>query len=88
LSSVSLTLTCSGKEEARAIQKVLGPDNEGGPRGFMISVGVQDNVVKFLLRSETPSTAISTVLGILRDVSLFEQVWLLSRRTDGGSTRT
>jgi hypothetical protein len=40
-------------------------------------------LVRFEIESESISTGISTSLALLRDISLFEQVWLLSRLHDG-----
>jgi hypothetical protein len=46
-------------------------------------MSVKEEVVRFEIESESFVTAISTSLALLRDVSLFEQVWLLSERPDG-----
>jgi hypothetical protein len=82
-----LTLTCSRAEEVRALQKVLAPDNEGGPRELEIGVRISGKALNFQIRSKAPSSAITTVLGILRDVSLFEQIWLLSEGADAQGIR-
>jgi hypothetical protein len=83
-----LALNCSREEERRALQEVLAPDNEGGPRELRISVRGQDRRLKFRITAQSPSTAISTALGILRDVSLFEEVWLLSHEADAKAPRS
>jgi hypothetical protein len=77
-----LELTFSGEEVRRALQHVLAPDNEGGPRELRISVRGKERRLMFRITARSPSTAISTALGILRDVSLFEEVWLLSHEAD------
>lgn len=40
------------------------------------------SVLKFKIGVDSPQTAVSTALAILRDVRLFEEVWLLSHGGD------
>jgi hypothetical protein len=87
---VELRLRCRTREAGRQLGAVLAPDNTGAPRGLALSMSSKEGMVSFDLDSESPSTALSTTMAILRDVSLFEQVWLLSRAHDGwqpGTTR-
>lgn len=80
---VELGFYCPGADSARKLAAVLTPDNEGAPKGLELSMSADERGVTFRLGSDSPSTALSTILAILRDASLFEQVWLLSRARDG-----
>ncbi len=80
---VSLSFKCAHKSIGRKLGSVLAPDNEGFPSGLQFAMKVEDDVVRFEIESESLVTCISTSLALLRDVSLFEQVWLLSERPDG-----
>ncbi len=79
-SRASLKLVLSGVEVREALGSVLAADNEGAPPGLRLSVRERGAAIEFLAESDSASVSISTVLGILRDVSLFEEVWLLSHR--------
>ena len=76
----TLTVTLANEGARSTLQSVLSPDNEGAPRGTSISMAGRDSRLEFRVISESPSTALSMVLAVLRDVSLFQEVWLLSRR--------
>ena len=80
--SVRLSVRCADDRVGRDLRSVLTPDNEGVPRGLRFSMGGSGRVVEFHIGSESPSTALSTSVALLRDISLFEQVWLLSRPYD------
>jgi hypothetical protein len=76
---IVLSVGCSDIQAGRELARVLAPDNAGGPRGLNIVMNAEQGAVRFDISSESPSSALSTAMAILRDVSLFEQVWLLSR---------
>ncbi|HEY6283571.1 MAG TPA: hypothetical protein VIW22_06570 [Nitrososphaerales archaeon] len=80
--SLQLTLTCKDAEARRRLQSVLSPDNEGGPRSLRLSAAGVGSKLKFRVEADSPQTAVSTALSILRDVRLFEEVWLLSHGGD------
>jgi hypothetical protein len=86
--TLNLRLQCAGVGVRRALSSVLAPDNEGAPRGLEISMVGEGRVLQFSVRSETPSTVISTVVALLRDVALFQEVWLLSRRGEARVSRS
>ncbi len=77
-----LTLACVDSGARRSLQSVLSPDNEGGPRSLRLKVTGAGRTLKFEVGADTPQTAVSTALAILRDVRLFEEVWLLSHGGD------
>ncbi len=81
--AVRLSFKCADSSLSRKLSSVLAPDNEGLPSGLRFAMKVNGEVVRFEIDSESPVTGISTSLALLRDVSLFEQVWLLSERPDG-----
>jgi hypothetical protein len=78
-----LALTCADEEVRKSLASVLAPDNEGAPRSLSLSVGGKGHTLELDVKSASPSTAISTALALLRDVALFEEVWLLSRAKHG-----
>ncbi|MDA4125682.1 MAG: hypothetical protein OK452_00550 [Thaumarchaeota archaeon] len=80
--SVLLTLTCKDPDARRRLQAVLSPDNEGGPRSLKLKATGAGSILKFRVGADSLQTAVSTALAILRDVSLFEEVWLLSHGDD------
>lgn len=78
-----LDITCCDRNACEALVAVLTPDNEGGPRGLTTSLKRNGRVLRVQVEAETAATAISTCLAFLRDVALFQEVWLLSRREKG-----
>lgn len=80
---VRLSVRCADGQVGHDLKSVLTPDNEGVPRGLRFSMVGSAEVVEFHISSDSSSTALSTSLGLLRDISVFEQVWLLSRPADG-----
>ena len=77
-STLSLTLKLAGADVRQALASVLAPDNEGAPRGLRLSMGGKGVVMELVVDSDSASSAISTALAFLRDISLFQEVWLLS----------
>jgi len=75
----TLTLTLSGAGSRGSLQSVLSPDNEGTPKGMKLEMEGGGKVLTFRLESASPSAVLSTLLAILRDVTLFQEVWLLSQ---------
>ncbi len=67
----------------RALSEVLAPDNEGLPKGMRLSTATRGNLLECAVSSPSPAASISTVLAILRDIALFQEVWLLSSRRGG-----
>lgn len=67
----------------RALSAVLAPDNEGLPRGIALSSSEDGDVLRFRVVADSSTAALSTVLALLRDVALFQEVWLLSRTARG-----
>jgi hypothetical protein len=43
--------------------------------------------IEFLVSSDSATAVLSTVLALLRDVTLFQEVWLLSRGEGGRAQR-
>ena len=80
---IVLSVKCPTLRVRRALRSVLTPDNEGAPAGLGLSMTGHKEVVRVELESSSPAVACSTTLALLRDIRLFEQVWLLSRANDG-----
>jgi hypothetical protein len=85
--SVRLAFECSETDVGGRLRSVLAPDNEGIPRGLAFTMGGSGKEVSFEVESTSPSTALATCLALLRDVSLFQEVWLLSRPSDSTPLR-
>jgi len=81
--SVTLTVRLSGLSEGKSLSAVLAPDNEGLPQGMLLSMATRGKVLKLVVSAGSPSSSLSTVLALLRDVTLFQEVWLLSRQRGG-----
>ena len=75
----TLTFTLSGAGPRRSLQSVLSPDNQGTPRGMKLVIKGAGKKLTFRVESGSPSAVLSTLLAILRDVTLFQEVWLLSQ---------
>jgi hypothetical protein len=83
-----LELDLKSSKVRDSLAEVLAPDNEGLPKGLRLTMKGEESAITFRVKAESASTALSTVLAILRDVSLFQEVWLLSREKDARPTRT
>ena len=77
---VSLSLEMPRTKARKSLRSVLAPDNVGIPRGTRLQIEVMGSNLVFGVASDSVSTAISTVLALVRDASLFQEVWLLSRK--------
>ncbi len=64
---------------------VLAPDNQELPKGLDLSVRWVGREAEFVVESDSTSTSVSTVLALLRDIELFQEVWLLSRSRVAGT---
>lgn len=74
-----LELEMDGPDSADGLSSVLAPDNEGLPRGLKLTATRAGGVLRCRVESGSPSAAVSTVLALMRDIVLFQEVWLLSR---------
>lgn len=79
----ALTVLLAGAGEGRSLAAVLAPDNEGLPQGMLLSMQARGKAIEFQVTSSSLSASLSTVLAILRDITLFQEVWLLSSRRGG-----
>lgn len=78
-----LTVKCEDAAVARRLEEVLAPDNTGVPRDQRFTMRRTGDSLVFLMESEDLPQLASTVLSILSDASLFQEVWLLSRLAEG-----
>ena len=67
-----LTVDLADAKSRRALADVLAPDNEGLPEGLRMSVAGAGRSLRYQIGSDSPSSAVSTALALLRDVSLFQ----------------
>jgi len=80
--AIRLSIGCVDVRVRRQLASVLTPDNEGTPRGMTLKMESRGKTLEFRIASDSPSGAASTAMAVLRDVHLFEEVWLLSRARD------
>ena len=78
-----LTVTMSRAAAGKSLSAVLAPDNEGLPRGMLLSMSVRGRLLELVVSAGSPSASLSTILALLRDITLFQEVWLLSREKAG-----
>lgn len=76
----TLKIACKDDGVRRSLAAVLTPDNEGAPRGLRLSMEGRGKEVSLTLGTDAPETALSTTVALLKDVTLFQEVWLLSSR--------
>lgn len=74
-----LELEMEDADAVRRLSAVLAPDNEGLPRGSRLGMESDGSSLRCRVESDSPSTALSTLLALMRDIVLFQEVWLLSR---------
>jgi hypothetical protein len=86
--TATLTLEFSDARSRRSLAEVLAPDNRELPRGLSLNGGGGPKSIQLTMESESPSTSLSTALAFLRDIALFQEVWLLSHDKDGRVGRT
>lgn len=76
--ALSISVKCKDGQTAAMLVSVLSPDNVGVPRDMMFRMVTRGESVLFAVESDRASSVLSTVHGILDDISLFQEVWLLS----------
>ena len=80
---VELRIGCRDGSTVKCLASVLAPDNEGAPRGMKLASAVEADHLTFTVESDSASSSLSTALAVLRDATLFQEVWLLSRPRRG-----
>jgi len=86
--SATLTVRLSGAVQGKSLSAVLAPDNQGLPQGMLLSMATRGRVLELVVSAGSPSDSLSTILALLRDITLFQEVWLLSRQSEGRVQRT
>ena len=77
--TATLKIRLSGIGERKSLQAVISPDNEGAPRGMKLGMSGTGSSMSFTVETGLASASLSTILAVLRDVSLFQEIWLLAR---------
>jgi len=77
--TIRLSIRCADVHVCSQLASVLTPDNDGAPRGMTLKMGARRQTLEFRIASDSPTGAVSTAMAVLRDVLLFQEVWLLSR---------
>jgi hypothetical protein len=84
---VLMTIMCSDPSVRRSLASVLAPDNKDAPENLHITMKGGGGRLVLLLEGESPSTSVSAALAVMRDITLFQEIWLLSRRKDAAVQR-
>ncbi len=74
-----LRVRCRNAATAKKLAAVLAPDNRGVPGDQRFAMSVRSDTLGFRVESERTSSGFNTVRGVLRDVALFREIWLISR---------
>ena len=82
--TAELELEMADPDALRRLSAVLSPDNEGLPRGLRLTMSRAGSLLRCRVESDSTTGAMSTVLALMRDIVLFQEVWLLSRQKYGG----
>ena len=82
MTRATLTLRIADRSARKSLLSVLAPDNKGLPKGLEFSAIGAGWGTEFQIESASPFTTLSTVLALLRDITLFQEVWLLSHGKD------
>ena len=80
--TIRLSMRCLSVPVCCQLASVLTPDNEGTPHGMTLKMAANKETLEFRIESDSPTGAVSTAVAVLRDVFLFQEVWLLSRVRD------
>jgi hypothetical protein len=78
-----LRLNCRNQPTARKLASVLAPDNRSLPSDQRLSMSTISRSVVFRIETERERAALTTASGILRDVALFQGIWLISSQKGG-----
>jgi len=77
-----MKVSCANPSTARKLASVLAPDNKGVPADQRFSMKVHFRVVSFAVESQRLPSVFATLQSILRDLSLFAEIWLISRGSE------
>lgn len=80
---VKLELQCDASATAEDLISLLAPDNKGLPRGQTLTVNRRASSLVLDCASDDQLSALSTMVSILEDLALFQEVWLLSPHHGG-----
>lgn len=77
--TADLELKMDAPGTVRRLSSVLAPDNEGLPRGVRLAMVGAGSSLRCRVEAGSSSAALSIILALMRDIVLFQEVWLLSR---------
>jgi hypothetical protein len=76
--SIVLELECSGEREAGALESTMSPDNASVPRDQRFTAARRGSSLRFEVESARPAGALSSVVSLLTDAKLFQDVWMVA----------
>lgn len=82
-STLHLRVECVSRPTAKTLASVLASDNKALPSDQRMSMSVTSRSVVFRIESERTRSALTTVCSVLRDIALFQEIWLISRARSG-----
>lgn len=76
--TTELRIVCEDTGVCESLASVLAPDNRRAPRGLTIAMKRDGRTLTVTMNSDLPSAAVSGQASVLRDATLFQEIWLLS----------
>jgi hypothetical protein len=77
-STFLLKFDCRSSATARKLAAVLEADNRGVPIDQRLAMSVASRSVTITVGAARTGSGFTTVQSILRDVALFQEIWLIS----------
>jgi Transcription factor Pcc1 len=74
-----LRVRCRNAATAKSLAAVLSPDNKAAPSDQLFSMKVLSKSVALEVESERARSGFNTIRSVLNDVTLFREIWLISR---------
>jgi len=85
--ALHLRLGCADPSIAGKLGAVLGPDNRSVPSDQRFVMRQEAAGLSFSIESDRATSALTSLDSVLSDAVLFQEVWLLSRRDEGGEAK-
>jgi len=76
--TIEVEIECFGERQARALEATLSPDNNSIPKDQKFSAKRRGASLRFKVESARPSTTLSSIVSLLTDAKLFQEVWMLA----------
>jgi hypothetical protein len=85
--AVELSIECSDRRVAEALNKALMPDNRYFPKDQRFKASKEGSIIRFDVASPRARPVVSTVASIISDARLFRDIWLVAKTKGSGAPR-